>query len=96
MENKDQELRVEVVSGLLTISIGVTALCAALQAGPAFETGGEGEASVTDEDVFVRAIVGELKSEDDEVGTPVHRLFDAAALDAIDAGCEGVRFPGDA
>lgn len=45
---------------------------------------------VTDKDMFGDAIVEALEREEDDGTTPLHRLFDAAILDAIEDGCEGV------
>jgi len=96
MANKDQPLKVELVGGLLTVSIGVSALCTAVKAAPCFETDLEGEPEITDEDIFVRAIVAELEREEEDGTTPLHQIFDHAAGKAIEEGAEGVRFPGDA
>ena len=96
MANKDQPLRVGLGGGLVTISIGVSTLCNALKGGPAFETDSEEEPEITDEDVFVRAVLEELEREEEDGSNRVHRMFDAAAEEAISQGAEGVRFPGDA
>lgn len=91
MADADQQLKVEVEADLLKISIGVDLLCHAVTHGPGMMS----EAEVTDRDAFVRAIVDELLRDEEDGTTPVHRMFDAAAEEAVEQGAEGVRFPGD-
>ena len=73
------------------MTIGVSALCAAVAAGDTFPP----EGSFTDEYAFARAVVAELAREDEDGTTPAHRLLEVAAVEAVEQGAEGVRFPGD-
>lgn len=45
---------------------------------------------VTDSVVFAKEVVRELNSEDEEGTTAIHRMFDAAFIEAIEQGAEGV------
>lgn len=91
MANKDLPLKVDIVGGLVTVTIGVSSLCTAVAAGSTFPPEGQ----FTDEYAFARAVVTELAREDEDGTTPVHRLLEMAAVEAVEEGAEGVRFPGD-
>lgn len=91
MANKDLPLKVEIVGGVVTMTIGVSALCTAVAAGGTFPP----EGRFTDEYVFARAVVEELAREDEDGTTRVHRLLEMAAVEAIEQGAQGVRFPND-
>ena len=95
MVNKDQGLQVELKGGTLLISIGVSALCTAVKAGPGFEADDGPQLVITDEDVFVRAIVAELEREEEDGSTRIHRMLDGAAEEALEQGAEGVEYSGD-
>lgn len=45
---------------------------------------------VTDKAAFARAFVAELNEEEEDGTTPIHLLFDNAAMRAIENGAEGV------
>lgn len=95
MANKDQPLKVEVVGGLLTISVGVSALCTTLKNGPAFEVAGEHIPEITDEDAFVREVARQLEMPVTRNNlTALRILFDDAAEEAVAGGAEGLRLPG--
>ena len=82
---RNKQLNVEVIDGVLKISIGVDLLCFAIEHGP------EGvDLKITDNDVFVAEIVNELLTEEEDGSTPVHRMFDRAASEAVDNGAYGV------
>ncbi len=91
MANKDRPLDVEIIGGVVTITIGVSALCGAVVGGPAFPP----DPTITDEYAFARAVASELTREEEDGTTPVHRMLDAAAVEAIEYGADGIRFPGD-
>lgn len=45
---------------------------------------------VTDPALFARELVNELNREDEVGTTPIHRVFDAAIMEAFGQGAEGV------
>ena len=77
---------------LVIIRVGTRTLATALEAGPILENGG---GKITDPAKFAAAIVEELQGEAEDGTTLVHEMFDAAAVRAIENGCDGVSFPGD-
>lgn len=87
-----QHLQVGIKAGRLEISIGIETLMHAVKAGPV------GEAiphlRVTDAQAYAREIVRALKDESEDGTTVVHRMLDAAAMEAIDQGAEGVETEG--
>lgn len=91
MANKDLPLDFQIIGGVVTVTIGVSTLCAAVAAGHTFPPDGR----ITDEYAFARAVVSELSREDEDGTTRVHRLLELAAVEAIEEGAEGVRVPGD-
>lgn len=93
MANKDQQLKVELTGGLLTISIGVSLLVHAVTHGPGLEQ--YGASTVTDEDGFAREIVEAMQREEEDGTNAVHRMLDAAAIEAIEDGAEHIRFAED-
>lgn len=83
----DQLLRVELIDGRLVISIGVGLLAFAVQA-----TGASGWPHgfyINDPEIFAAGIVTALKQEAEDGTTPVHRILDAAAVEALEMGEEG-------
>lgn len=92
MANKDLPLTVGLVSGVLTVSIGVSTLCQTIKNGTVFEDflGGEG-AEITDEYAFARAITEHLTEVEEDGSTKVHHMLDVAARGAIGDGCDGVK-----
>ena len=74
----------------LGIFVGRNLLEFALIHGPHFNGPGQDQIRVTNGDKLVRAIGQQLTKQDEEGGTPVSRMLDAAMRDAIDDGCEGV------
>lgn len=85
-KNKDQVLKCEIVNDVLTISIGVSTLCFAVQNSDDWD-GGE----ITNEAEFAKDILEELESESENGTTPVHSLLDTAANNAADSGSEWVK-----
>lgn len=89
MTDRNQQLKVEIVDGVLNISIGVDLLIYAITHGSDFWPDDD-ELVVTDPDVFAAEIARELENEEEDGTTLVHRMFDKAAETAVDNGCEGV------
>ena len=75
----------------IVIELPIAVLPSALHAAP-FNSDPDGDPAyhVTDKVAFAEAIVEALGCEEDDGTTPLHRLFDAAMLAAIEDGCEGV------
>jgi hypothetical protein len=97
---EDEPLKVQVVGGRLVITIGIACLAHAIEFDPSLslfneETGEFEYPEVTDPLVFAQAIDCALSQEEEDGSTPVHRMLDKAALDAIESGAEGVHCPGD-
>lgn len=82
-------LDVKVVDGKLTITMGVDALITLVTLGGAFDTFPD-DPIVTDKKAFVQSIVDRLLYEEEDGSTPVHRMLEQAALDAVEDGCEGI------
>lgn len=81
-------LSVNVVDGRLEITVGIDILKYAVRfRGPLDEK------IVTDTKVFAEAIALELRREEEDGTTLVHRMLDKAATNAVENGCEGVKYP---
>lgn len=86
---KNQQLNVAIEGERLCISIGLDTLCFAAETGRSY--GLEG-IEITDKSVFVGELVNELKSEDEDGSTLIHRAIDEAVSNALENGAQGVRF----
>ena len=84
----DKQLEIKVEDGVLNISIGVDILAFAILHGDTEF----GSAIITDNNGFAKEIVRELLLEEADGGTPVHRMFDKAALNAAENGAEYICF----
>lgn len=85
---RNQGLKVEVRRGVLTISIGVDALAFAHENSAFAE---EVPLVVMHKVQFAKDVVTELKREEEDGTTPVHRLLDRACKMAHEAGSEAVQ-----
>lgn len=85
-----QILKTEITDGIFAISIGTDTLFHALKYG--LETR-IGEVDFTNEDAFLKDFLAELVCESEDGTTPIHRLLDQAAYDAICNGAQGVIIP---
>lgn len=75
----------------IIIELPLSVLPKALHSSPLnVDPDGDPAYHVTSKGTFADAIVEALGREEDDGTTPLHRLFDAAMLDAIEDGCEGV------
>jgi hypothetical protein len=50
---------------------------------------------ISDKTVWAQEVVRQLNSEREDGSTPVHRMFDAAFLEALEQGAEGISCFGD-
>ena len=75
--------------GVIVIRLPVKNLPLVLQATPGV---GDGQPwyTVTDAEAFSKDLLHELNREDEIGCTRVHRMFDAAILEAIEQGAEGI------
>lgn len=95
---RNRQLEVKVDRGVLTISIGLDLLKHALEYAPQLEFHNDESESfehpkITSIDDFAEEMVSVLSDEDEDGTTPVHRLLDKAALDALEQGAEGIELP---
>lgn len=95
---KDTELSAKIEKEELVIRVGISTLCRAVRQCPVIDhavmeaNGDESAVEITDEAVFAQAILESLQAEEEDGSTPVHRLLDDAANEAIEQGCEGIEF----
>jgi hypothetical protein len=95
--SRQQQLRVNVDAGKLTISIGIETLANVIKfdSGLDHYDGGLDEhffTKVTNAEVFAREVADALEDEESDDGTTlIHRMLDKAALQAIENGAEGVQ-----
>jgi hypothetical protein len=99
-EGANQGLDVSIIGDRLVISVGINCISNALELGPEFESYDEVRGvfsypKVTDPVIFARELAIELERESEDGTTRVHRMFDAAAKEAIEQGAEGIIVPGD-
>lgn len=88
MSDRNQQIEIIITDGILNISIGVDLLVHAVTNGSDFWD--EVSLKVTDNDLFVAAIAHELELEQEDGTTLVHLMFDKAAENAAENGCEGI------
>ncbi|MVA23202.1 hypothetical protein V6582_17890 [Agrobacterium vitis] len=85
-ENMKQQLKVEVKDGILSISIGIALLSHAVQSQESWPE----NFYVDDIRDFAREVARELRREEEDGTTPVHRLFDKVADAVLESGGDGV------
>lgn len=92
VDAKDRPLSVAITGDVLTISIGVETLAEAVQRGPWWPWDADSGVAcrVCDTGLFSQDLLRELMREGEDGSTPVTRLLDAAGIDAMDQGSEGV------
>jgi len=78
---KNQPLKYKLVSGVVTVSIGVSTLAHAIQNGPSASN-----AKILNEDELARAILQALQDEDEDGTQPFHRILDDAFEKAAEFG----------
>lgn len=85
--NENNFLEIDVVNDKLTISIGVPLLLHAIIHSPNY---GLSNIKITDQSEFLREFISELLNEDESGANIIHEMFDKAANNAIENGCNGV------
>ena len=88
---RDAGLTVEIVDGVLRISIGVNCLKHAAEHHDSFYLPWTDKWSIVinDPDKFAEEVCGQLEDEQEDGTTPVHRMLDAAIERAVEYGAEG-------
>ncbi len=88
--NSKSLLNINVVNGVLNISIGIDALKTSIESGELDVSAG-GDFVINDLELFVVDFTHELRSESEIGTTVVHKMFDMAALKSLEnggAGCD--------
>lgn len=83
-----QQIAVKVEGDVLTISIGVGLLAFAVQSPDISDW--PHDFYVSDPATFAKAVARCLEDEEEDGTTPVHQMLDAAAVAALENGCDGV------
>ena len=86
--SKDKPLTVEIVDGVLNISLGIDILCLATKSEIY-------DFKIVDNNGFSNDIINELLSEEEDGTTLVHRMLDEAANNAIENGSEYIEEIGE-
>lgn len=81
----------------LVIRITLDTLCHAVTMADNWPTdcGGFSAATITDRPLFVKELIRQLQRENEQGATPLHFLFDEAALAVIEDGGEGIELHED-
>lgn len=87
MDENKYQLQVKRVADMVHISIGVELLAFAVSHTPELE-----DIRITNTTTFVDEIINYLMLEEEDGTTELHRTFDAAALAAVENGCEGIEY----
>lgn len=87
---RNRPLEINLHGGLLTISIGVSTLCYAIQQADEIQ-----DVKIVNEDAFIKDFLVEMDREDEEGSTKLHKLFDELANQAINDGAFGVEVISD-
>ena len=97
VKRKDQPLKVEIIDGVLSISIGVGTLRFSAEHAPGppltwYDDESEEfmKYGISDEAEFAKDVLRELLHEREDGATPVHILLDQAMWKAIENGSLGV------
>jgi hypothetical protein len=98
--NRNDPLKCCIEDGVLTIRIGVQCLANAVKLNPDLtqydeKTGEWNEPEITDPDKFALEVLRAVESESEDGTTLVHIALDAAAMNAIENGAEGIALPDD-
>jgi hypothetical protein len=88
MQGEANQLEVKLINGELRISIGIALLAHAIQA--AESTQWPEDWYIRDIPTFASEMARELRREEEDGTTPVHRMLDAVALAALEGGAGGI------
>lgn len=89
--------RVTVEGDDLVIRFAVDQLCHSVTMGDSWpvQFNGESGATIVNRPLFLQELTHELLREDEQGATPLHHLFDAAALEVIEQGGESIELHED-
>ena len=90
---RDKQLTVEIIDGVLTISVGVETLAKCVKIDGDFIDGSDEFAQITDVDLFASEIAKEIEQEDAYDNVLLHVMFDKAAENITENGTESIIFP---
>lgn len=79
-----------VVDGKLIISVPTKDLISVIKLGPYFN--GQEDFQIADEDSFIEDLIGFLTVEQDDGSTPLFDIFDAAAIEVVEWGCDSIMY----
>jgi hypothetical protein len=85
----NKELTIERINDEIRISIGVKALAFAIENGPDWPSDEYKIDSSDKYEQFGASILQYLEQEEEDGTTPIHRLFDAVANEALEQGADG-------
>ncbi len=85
--SRDQQLNIQIVDGVLSISIGLDILQHSLDYGLADTFG---PCRIDDPETFFLEFVDYLKSEEEDGTTAIHKMLDKVAATAFENGAEGL------
>ncbi|AVI05111.1 hypothetical protein [Vibrio phage VP06] len=86
---REDLLNVEMDNDRIVMSIGIEAMRMSIESGQADISVG-GMVHVDNPDAFGHEMVNYLKAEAEDGGTPVHRMIDSVALEALEHGATGI------
>ncbi|MGL4349504.1 MAG: hypothetical protein ACRDC7_00610 [Aeromonas veronii] len=86
---KSSPLVVDLDGSKLVITIGIETLLHAIETGRSY---GLGDIKITDKELFLSEVVGELRAEQEDGSTLIHEAFDRAVSNALENGADGVEY----
>lgn len=89
---KDKQLTIAAENDTISITIGIETLCHAVTTGRPY---GQGDIKITDKEAFIKNLLCELQSEQEDGTTPVHSMFDEAVNNMLENGEEGLEIDED-
>ena len=93
MSKREQPLKIEIVDGVVSISIGIDTLAHAIEWCPSICRWQNGEyikPTISDSDAFAASVVYCLHDEEEDGTTPVTDLLDDAAQRCLEDGMDGI------
>lgn len=82
-----------VVDGKLVISVPTKDLISVIKLGPYFAD--QEDFQIVDEAAFINDLLGFITAEQDDGTTPLFDIFDQAAIDVVEWGCDSIVYSDD-